>query len=55
LRGDRLALRTFVGTPDGATWIRDELDGAAADPAAVGAHAAERLVAAGAREILSQR
>jgi hydroxymethylbilane synthase len=46
-------LRAFVGTPDGATWIRDEVRGLAEEPKTVGAEAAERLLAAGAREILT--
>jgi porphobilinogen deaminase len=41
-----------VGLPDGSHWIRDELDGPAADPAALGAEVAERLNAAGAAELL---
>lgn len=53
LDGDRLTLSTFVGTPDGATWIRDELTGDRADPAALGAEAASRLLAAGARDVLT--
>jgi hydroxymethylbilane synthase len=48
-----LHLRAFVGTPDGATWIRDEIRGLAEDPKSVGAEAADRLLAAGAREILA--
>jgi hydroxymethylbilane synthase len=53
--GDRLTLRTFVGAADGSSWIRDELDGPAADPAGVGDEAADRLLAAGARDILAGR
>jgi len=48
-----LHLRAFAGTPDGATWIRDEVRGLADDPQAVGAEAAARLIAAGAAEILA--
>ena len=48
-----LRLRTFVGTPDGASWIRDEVRGIADDPQAVGTEAAGRLIAAGATEILT--
>jgi len=54
LRGDALVLRAFVGLPDGSHWIGDELDGDPADPAAVGRAAAQRLEAAGARELLEQ-
>ena len=52
-RGDTLRLTAFVGLPDGSHWIRDELDGPAADPAALGAEVAERLNAAGAAELLA--
>jgi hydroxymethylbilane synthase len=53
-RDGTLALTAFVGLPDGSHWIRDELDGNAADPAALGRAVAERLEAAGARELLEQ-
>jgi hydroxymethylbilane synthase len=48
-----LHLDAFVGTPDGKTWIRDEVRGLAEDPRAVGLDAANRLVAAGAPGILA--
>jgi hydroxymethylbilane synthase len=48
-----LTLRAFVGAPDGAAWVRDELDGA--DPEALGAEVARRLRAAGADEVLGRR
>jgi hydroxymethylbilane synthase len=48
-----LRLRTFVGTPDGTSWIRDEVRGLADDPRAIGAEAAERLIAAGAPAMLA--
>jgi hydroxymethylbilane synthase len=50
-----LRLSAFVGTPDGATWIRDTLDGPAADAAALGREVGERLLAAGAAEVLALR
>ena len=50
--GDVLSLAAFVGLPDGSTWIRDALDGDAADPAALGLEVAGRLLSAGAREVL---
>jgi hydroxymethylbilane synthase len=53
-RDGGLRLTAFVGLPDGSHWIRDELDGDAADPAALGRTVAERLEAAGARELLEQ-
>jgi hydroxymethylbilane synthase len=46
----RLALRAFVGAPDGNAWVRDELDGD--DGEELGAEVARRLLRAGAREVL---
>jgi hydroxymethylbilane synthase len=48
----RLALRAFVGAPDGSAWVRDELEGD--DAEALGAEIAQRLLTAGAREILGR-
>jgi hydroxymethylbilane synthase len=47
----RLALRAFVGAPDGSAWVRDDLEGDDAD--ALGTEVAERLLRAGAREVLA--
>jgi hydroxymethylbilane synthase len=49
-----LTIESFVGLPDGSEWIRDRVEGDAAEPAAAGALLAERLLAAGAREILDR-
>jgi hydroxymethylbilane synthase len=49
-----LLLSAFVGLPDGSHWIRDDVDGDEADPAALGRAVAERLEAAGARELLDE-
>jgi hydroxymethylbilane synthase len=49
-----LRLTAFVGLPDGSHWIRDELDGDAADPAGLGRAVAQRLEAAGAPELLAE-
>ena len=52
-RDDGLRLTAFVGLPDGSTWIRDELrspEDTVAD--ALGLSLAERLLAAGAAELL---
>ena len=49
-----LRLCAFVGMPDGSHWIRDELDGEAAEPAALGAAVGERLRAAGAAALLAE-
>ena len=46
-----LRLRAFVGAADGSAWVRDELDGA--DPERLGAAVAQRLLSAGAREVLA--
>jgi hydroxymethylbilane synthase len=46
-----LRLRAFVGAVDGSAWVRDELDGA--DPEHLGAAVAQRLLSAGAREVLA--
>jgi hydroxymethylbilane synthase len=48
----RLALRAFVGAPDGSAWMRDDLEGD--DAEALGAVVAERLLRAGAREVLGR-
>jgi hydroxymethylbilane synthase len=47
-----LRLRAFVGRVDGSAWLVDELEGAD-DPAALGQAMAQRLLAAGAQEILA--
>jgi hydroxymethylbilane synthase len=52
--GDRVKMAAFVGLPDGSEWIRDRVEGDAAEPAAVGALLAERLLGVGAREILNR-
>jgi hydroxymethylbilane synthase len=52
--GDRIAIDGFVGLPDGSDWIRDRVELEAEQPAAVGALLAERLLGAGAREILER-
>jgi hydroxymethylbilane synthase len=48
-----IALRTFAGLPDGSSWLRDETP-PAATPAEAGALAAERMLAAGAGELLAR-
>jgi hydroxymethylbilane synthase len=54
LDGERLRLEAFVGLPDGSEWIRDTVEAEAADPAAAGTGLAERLLAAGARDLLDR-
>jgi hydroxymethylbilane synthase len=48
-----LELRAWVGLPDGSAWIADELLGGFYDPAALGRRVAERMLSAGAGELLA--
>ncbi|MGC1851051.1 MAG: hydroxymethylbilane synthase [Solirubrobacterales bacterium] len=52
--GKAIAIEAFVGLPDGSEWIRDRVDGRAEEPAVAGALLAERLLGAGARDILDR-
>jgi len=52
--GERIVADAFVGLPDGSEWIRDRVEDAAAEPAALGAELAQRLLSAGARDILDR-
>jgi hydroxymethylbilane synthase len=52
--GERIEVEAFVGLPDGSEWIRDRIEGAAGEPGGAGALLAERLLGAGAREILDR-
>lgn len=52
--GEALAIDAFVGLPDGSEWIRDRLEGRAEEPALAGAELTQRLLGAGAREILDR-
>jgi hydroxymethylbilane synthase len=52
--GTGLEIDAFVGLPDGSEWLRDRVEGEAAEPAAAGALLAERLLGAGARELLDR-
>ena len=49
-----LTIEAFVGLPDGSEWIRDRVEGEAEEPAAAGALLAERLLGAGARDVLDR-
>ncbi len=51
--GRAIVVRTFVGLPDGSAWLRDETP-SCETPEAAGALAAERLLAAGGRELLAR-
>jgi hydroxymethylbilane synthase len=52
--GEALAVDAFVGLPDGSEWIRDRLEGRADEPTLAGAELVQRLLGAGAREILDR-
>lgn len=52
--GEALSIDAFVGLPDGSEWLRDYLEGRASEPALAGAELVQRLLAAGAREILDR-
>ena len=52
VEGERLSIEAFVGLPDGSEWLRDRVEGDAADPVAAGTLLAERLLGAGARDLL---
>jgi hydroxymethylbilane synthase len=54
LANGRLRADAFVGLPDGGEWVRDTVEGDAAEPAAVGRELAARLLAAGAAELLER-
>jgi hydroxymethylbilane synthase len=54
VEGEALTIDAFVGLPDGSEWIRDRLEGSAEEPALAGAELTQRLLAAGAREILDR-
>lgn len=54
VEGDRIGIESFVGLPNGSEWIRDRVEGDAGEPAAAGALLAERLLGAGARDILDR-
>ena len=46
-------LTAWVGAADGSAWLLDEQSGAAAQPQELGGTVAQRLLAAGARELLA--
>jgi hydroxymethylbilane synthase len=47
-----LEVHGFAGLPDGSEWVRDRVSGPADQPAALGDALAERMLAAGAAELL---
>lgn len=52
--GEKLTIEAYVGLPDGSEWVRDSVQGWAADPEALGRELAERLSSVGARELLAR-
>lgn len=52
--GEGLTIDAFVGLPDGSEWLRDRLEASAEEPSLAGAELAQRLLGAGAREILDR-
>ena len=51
---DRIAIDAFVGLPDGSEWLRDRVEGDAEQPALAGAELVQRLLGAGAHELLDR-
>ena len=49
---DELEVFGYAGLPDGSDWVRDRLSGDPEQPAALGEALAERMLLAGARQIL---
>ena len=54
LDGELLTLDGYVGLPDGSAWIRDRVEGRTDDPSALGRELAERMLSAGAGDLLAQ-
>ena len=53
-KGGLMRVQGFCGLPDGSEWLRDEVEMDDADPEAVGRALAERMKAAGAKDILAR-
>jgi hydroxymethylbilane synthase len=54
LDGTTVTVEAYAGLPDGSAWIRDRVEGDAADPSALGRELGERMLAAGAGALLAQ-
>jgi len=54
VKGNGISVEAFVGLPDGGEWVRDRIEGSAEEPALAGAELVQRLLGAGAREILDR-
>jgi hydroxymethylbilane synthase len=51
---EQISLDAFVGLPDGSEWLRDSIQGDAAEPTLLGAELAKRLLDTGARDLLDR-
>jgi hydroxymethylbilane synthase len=54
LEGVELSMFGYAGLPDGSEWVRDRVAGDAEQPGALGQALGERMLAAGARELLEE-
>jgi len=54
LDGGELSVHGYAGLPDGSEWVRDHVTGDGEQPAALGAALADRMISAGARDILDR-
>ena len=52
--GAELSVSGYAGLPDGSEWVRDRVAGDSEQPAALGEALAERMLAAGAADILER-
>jgi hydroxymethylbilane synthase len=54
LNGGELVVHGYAGLPDGSEWVRDRVAGDPDQPAALGEALSDRMLAAGARDILER-
>lgn len=54
IEGGELTIHGFAGLPDGSEWVRDRVSGSTDQPGALGEALAERMLAAGAGELLER-
>jgi hydroxymethylbilane synthase len=54
LDGELLTVEAYAGLPDGSAWIRDRVEGDFDAPSVIGRELGERMLAAGAGELLAQ-
>ncbi|MGN6557929.1 MAG: hydroxymethylbilane synthase [Solirubrobacterales bacterium] len=54
VNGEVLTIDAFVGLPDGSEWVRDRHEASVEEPSLAGAELTQRLLGAGAREILDR-